>query len=264
YSLETYVESRFTCWSYEPFSGQKLDSPNEGKAPGPWEVELRPREMFVDQDKELIVPHTSTVTPCHHCNAKGKTVCHKCRGKKLTRCGDCGGHGHKTVAQGAVLRKVDCGECDGQGKRRCPLCSGSGEETCTTCSGHQQLVFAVKLKCEWRGKNADYIEERTDLPDELVRDVTGKVIFEEEGELLTPISNFPISPVNRASKSLIGAHENSLKGQRVLRQRHNLRGIPVTEVHYEHEGRQGVFFVYGFENKLFAQGLPSGSCCSLL
>uniref|UniRef100_A0A1I8J240 SRCR domain-containing protein n=1 Tax=Macrostomum lignano TaxID=282301 RepID=A0A1I8J240_9PLAT len=264
YCLETYVESRFTCWSYEPFSGQKLDSPNEGKAPGPWEVELRPREMFVDQDKELIVPHTSTVTPCHHCNAKGKTVCHKCRGKKLTRCGDCGGHGRKTVAQGAVLRKVDCGECDGQGKRRCPLCSGSGEETCTTCSGHQQLVFAVKLKCEWRGKNADYIEERTDLPDELVRDVTGKVIFEEEGELLTPISNFPISPVNRASKSLIGAHENSLKGQRVLRQRHNLRGIPVTEVHYEHEGRQGVFFVYGFENKLFAQGLPSGSCCSLL
>uniref|UniRef100_A0A1I8I1F8 IRS-type PTB domain-containing protein n=1 Tax=Macrostomum lignano TaxID=282301 RepID=A0A1I8I1F8_9PLAT len=45
-------------------------------------------------------------------------------------------------------------------------------------------------------------------------------------------------------------------------QRHWLRGVPVTECHYLHNGQQGVFFVYGFENKLFIEKFPRYACCS--
>ncbi|PAA47526.1 hypothetical protein BOX15_Mlig027292g2 [Macrostomum lignano] len=263
YSLESFVESRFTCWSYEPYTGQQFDGRENGRAPGPWDIELHPKEMFADEDREITVPHSASVKPCHHCSQSGRVPCRKCRGKKTVSCSGCSGQGKKMQTQGAVPRKVVCGDCDGHGKKRCPVCQGNGDEQCSTCKGQKRLVITVKMKCEWRRKDVDFIEEKTDMPDELVRNVTGKVIFEEEAESVSPITNFPYRAVNEASRKLISAHDKNFSGQRVIRQRHQLRGVPVTECHYEHDSRLGAFFVYGFENMLYIENPPSGGCSLL-
>uniref|UniRef100_A0A1I8ICH2 DUF551 domain-containing protein n=1 Tax=Macrostomum lignano TaxID=282301 RepID=A0A1I8ICH2_9PLAT len=53
---------RYTCWTYKPFTGQEeVDSRDSGHVPGPWDVELKPSDMFEDEDREGIVPHTDTV-----------------------------------------------------------------------------------------------------------------------------------------------------------------------------------------------------------
>uniref|UniRef100_A0A1I8ID14 CXXC-type domain-containing protein n=1 Tax=Macrostomum lignano TaxID=282301 RepID=A0A1I8ID14_9PLAT len=161
--------------------------------------------------------------PCHHCKQRGQISCNRCKGR----------------------RQVKCGECSGQGTKRPRVrgCRGSGEIECPTCLGHKQLLFSIKVKCEWRKRQVDFIEEKTDMPDELVRDVSGTVLFAEEDDSVSPILNFPYAPVNEASARLVAEQDKAVKGQRVIRQRHRLRGVPVAECHFQqHSGGSGVFF----------------------
>uniref|UniRef100_A0A1I8FLQ7 Tub domain-containing protein n=1 Tax=Macrostomum lignano TaxID=282301 RepID=A0A1I8FLQ7_9PLAT len=74
---------------------------------------------------------------------------------------------------------------------------------------------------------------------------------------VSPILNFPYAPVNEASARLVAEQDKAVKGQRVIRQRHRLRGVPVAECHFQqHSGGSGVFFVYGFENRLYIEQFP--------
>jgi hypothetical protein len=40
-----------------------------------------------------------------------------------------------------------------------------------------------------------------------------------------------------------------------------VRIIPVTEVNYRWKNKNGVFFVFGFENKAYAPQYPQKICC---
>uniref|UniRef100_A0A1I8JPC7 Glutaredoxin domain-containing protein n=1 Tax=Macrostomum lignano TaxID=282301 RepID=A0A1I8JPC7_9PLAT len=194
YCLETYLEARYTCWTFEPFDNQEVDGRENGRPPAPWEVELKPDRPFKDEDKETVVPHTCRLKPCHHCSQAGCLACQRCKGRRYLRCGECSGPGQEDSTAGHR------GEEGGLLWLRWP-----GEK--------ERLLFYVKLKCEWRRRDADFIEEKTDLPDELVRDVSGKLIFLEEDEFVSPIQNFPYASVNEASAKLLQEAERSYRGQ---------------------------------------------------
>ena len=57
-----------------------MDGPQNGRAPGPWEIPAHPPEMFKDSTKEFEVPHTATVQVCHGCSGAGVLQCKKCSG----------------------------------------------------------------------------------------------------------------------------------------------------------------------------------------
>ena len=43
------------------FIGQPIDGPNNGPAPGPWDIQASPPQLFQNQKTEIEVPHTASV-----------------------------------------------------------------------------------------------------------------------------------------------------------------------------------------------------------
>uniref|UniRef100_A0A1I8FKQ8 F208B n=1 Tax=Macrostomum lignano TaxID=282301 RepID=A0A1I8FKQ8_9PLAT len=203
-----------------------------GRPPAPWgEVELKPDRPFKDEDKETVVPHTCRLKPCHHCSQgwlSGLSEVQKVGGTCAAASAAAQGREDSTARapwRGGwpALAAMASREKKNRQRAGARLPRPWGNRVPDLPRPAAPAVL-LKLKCEWRRRDADFIEEKTDLPDELVRDVSGKLIFLEEDEF-----NFPYASVNEASAKLLQEAERSYRGQR------------------------GVFFVYGFENKLFIE-----------
>jgi hypothetical protein len=61
YVLDSYGEKRTTEWRSEPFVGQVIDGPMNGRAPAPWEIFVQPPPPFTERKMEMEVPHTASV-----------------------------------------------------------------------------------------------------------------------------------------------------------------------------------------------------------
>lgn len=46
--------------SYFYYSGGPLDGPENGPAPGPWDIPAQCKKLFKDEKRESEVPHTAT------------------------------------------------------------------------------------------------------------------------------------------------------------------------------------------------------------
>ena len=106
--------------------------------------------------------------------------------------------------------------------------------------------------------------EELDIPDELIRDVSGQVAFEEEHPKVFPVDAFKDEVIQMASAQLVASHAFKFPEEKILRQRHQVRVVPVTKVNYEWKGRSRSFFVYGYENKVHFpdnSSYPQSCCC---
>ena len=65
-----------------------------------------------------------------------------------------------------------------------------------------------------------------------------------------------LNVIKMASAQLVASHASKFPDEKILRQRHQVRVVPVTKVNYEWKGRSRSFFVYGYENKVH---LPENS-----
>ena len=124
---------------------------------------------------------------------------------------------------------------------------------------------------------------------DLIRDVSGQVAYEEEASRVKPIDAFGEDlGIREASTSLVFNHLNSFSDHKVIRQRHQVQSygcisflrstlicifhelqvriVPVTKVTYEWKGKAHVFFVYGYENKIYLPKYPQKCCwgCQIL
>ncbi|XP_067120458.1 protein SSUH2 homolog [Centruroides vittatus] len=257
YKLETFAEKRETKWAFDPYNGEILDTPMNGIAPGPWDIPLAPTREFSDSVQTMEVPHTASAMSCHVCVGACRERCPKCHGGCMELCTWCNGDG----------KRFDdtCNHCNGSGRHRCNKCNGTGLVKCRTCSGKGSLKCYVKLTATWKNHVDDFIVEQTSLPDQLIRDVTGHVAFEEQQLRVWPINHFQPS-INDASNQLVQKHNQAFQMERILQQRHKVRIVPVAEVKYNWKDRSGQFFVYGFENKVYFPDYPQSCCwgCSIL
>ena len=80
--------------------------------------------------------------------------------------------------------------------------------------------------------------------------------YEEEGERVFPVESFDDEVIRMASAQLVSSHASKFSEEKILRQRHQVRVVPVTKVNYEWKGKTRSFFVYGYENKVY---LPDNS-----
>ncbi|XP_046577132.1 protein SSUH2 homolog isoform X1 [Haliotis rubra] len=267
YTLETYTEFRSTGYVSEPYRGGFVDGPENGPPPPPWAIPCNADSLFLDQQKLIEVPHTATVRPCHACDARGYNRCHRCHGWGNVRCHTCGGDGVRMVhvhEQG--MQPQPCFACGGDGRRRCMTCGGDGRITCRTCDGFRNLKCYVQLKVTFKNNKDDYILERTDMPDELVKDVSGTAIFEQTLMPVWPITSYFVREINENSIRLVNQHKGGFPGARQLMQRQVLRGVPVTEVHYSWKDVTTRFWVYGNERKVYSPDYPQQCCwgCTIL
>jgi len=266
YILESYTEKRTTKNKDIPYIGDFVDGPDQGTPPGVWDMECTCKKLFKDEVVELKVPHTEVIKNCARCKAKGKIKCPKCKGKKKVRCYACGGDGRRTVHTENGIVHEPCWVCGADGKIKCPRCVGKGKIQCPVCKGWKQMKIYLVLRVKFKNHKSEYIYETTDLPDELIKKVSGESAFTQELDLVWPITDYPVNEINENSQKMIKKHEEKYNEERFLKQRQNLIAVPVTQVDYKYDDKKDEFFVYGNERKVYAPKYPQKCCwgCEIL
>ena len=144
----------------------------------------------------------------------------------------------------------------------------------------------------------DHVVERTALPDHLIRNVSGKIVFQAEYTQVivitllhtlptyhvqvAPLTSFSEQEINAASQRLVQQHANQFVGKRILRQvvclnvcrrhfyccfaavvsqHHFVKMVPVSQVDYTYNDKQYTFWVYGDENRVYEEDYPLKCCC---
>ena len=271
YELQSFTEKRETCWSY---AAHKTDEVVEqpavyGAAPLPWEVVEPPSRLFREEVRVVTVPHTGVVRTCHKCRGTGGQQCGDCAGKGWVRCLHCHGDVYLPEGGGSEQHSTDRDRCyycqhskHGHGHLECGRCAARGKVSCATCDGSTNILCFIQLSISWRVNTSEHITEKLDIPDDLIRDVSGQVAFEEEHDRVWPVIPVNNEPIKMASAQLVSSHASKFPEEKILRQRHQVRVVPVTKVNYEWKGRPRSFFVYGYEKKVY---LPNNSypqsCC---
>eukprot|EP00795_Rhopilema_esculentum_P012212 gene12212-2839_t len=255
YKLESFTETRTFNWHQEPYIGQVIDGPMNGRAPGAWEIQVQQPRFFDPTTLYQEIPHTASL--CNHCVGTGQNKCKHCHGRGKERCTSCGGSGHVNRAEG----RENCVFCHGHGTRNCMHCHGRGLVTCTTCNGKGKLKHYLRLKVQWEIKASDHVVEKTDMPDELVTQVSGVELFAQEFPRVFPLTSFYEQEINTASQQLVNQHAGFAQSSVLHRQRHNLRSVPVSEVHVLWEDKPYRFWVYGMEHKVHCPDYPQQCCC---
>lgn len=252
YRLETFTEARRYYWKYVPYTGQLIDGPENGPAPAVWSIAIAPASPFTDCTLLVEVPHTAYLRPCFKCHSTGYVTCWQCRGSTRFRCTACSGRGSTSFG----TERQMCFRCGGSGTVACRTCNGTGRVICSQCNAAGQLKFFIELEIKFTNNMDDAVIGQSQLPENLVAASAGDVLFSHEDFRLPPIIGFVEPRVNEASIVLIEKHRTAWPGQRLLRQRHCLRAVPVFDVTATFKERPFTFVVYGNSRDVYAPTYP--------
>ncbi|XP_071825191.1 protein SSUH2 homolog [Apostichopus japonicus] len=266
YQLESFTETRSTSWEHLPYRGGPIDGPDCGLAPAVWDIACSPFKLFDNHDKLIEIPHTSNIKVCHNCTGCGFVRCPRCHGRGSVTCFSCNGSGHSTYQSEGKTETRTCSFCSGSGNTRCDRCGGRGRITCPICEGFAKLRWYIQLKVQYINNVEDFIHEPTDLPDELIRDVSGKSVFEQTLPYVWPISQYDVPEINENSFRIVERHRNAWPESKLIQQRQILRSVPITEVKYMYKQEGGRFWVYGNEHEVHCPEYPQQCCwgCTIL
>lgn len=253
YILESFGEKREIVLLKTPYYGQAIDGPENGPPPGPWQIVVRPPVLFQNSQVRSEIPHTAYVTQCGTCVGNRRVRCNSCYGRGGNSCFSCNGTGRRTDGS--------CISCSGTGRKRCWKCSGTGQVKCAQCNGHGRVKCCKIVIVTWKSHPDDYVSNTSSLPIDLIGKVTGNKMLFEEHERVTPIVNAPHESINIVSAQLIEEHRVSFPQELILKQRHVLRVVPVTRVKYQWKNKEGEFYVYGRERKVYFKEYPQQCCC---
>ncbi|XP_043211980.1 protein SSUH2 homolog [Amphibalanus amphitrite] len=247
---------------YVPWRGETVPPPS-GPPPGPWDVliTLEPSQWFQNLNSVAEVPNTQTVRVCHNCRGLRETRCTGCHGHGYTRCNCCHPHGISTPSS---RLNNDCSFCHGRGSRRCLTCDAAGMIPCPTCEAVGHIRCFVELTVKWQNHKDIKVVERTDLPDNLIRSVSGQEVFRAEEQRVHPIVGFPDRLVSESSWELVHKHGQQWPQERIFRQRHSVQSVPVFCVTYHYDGKQNDFFIYGNSQKIHFPDYPKQCCCVIM
>lgn len=258
YRLETFIESRTTEWSQQPYNGQPVDGYTQ-TPPGPWDIPAKAPTFFQDDKQVIKVPNTSSVKNCHTCLGMGRTPCKECAGVGNKICWVCNGAGNRSSGD-------RCHHCQGRGRVNCSHCHGKGSRECETCKGKRQLLVFINLKVIWTNNLDDYIvEQSSGLHVVNLSKVSGQEMFRDAQYMVYPVMGFPDPNVVRAAERLVREHQTRFsQTSRILQQRQTIELIPVTKVTYNWKGDSHIYFVYGNEFKVSADNYPATCCCTVM
>ncbi|KAL2090828.1 hypothetical protein ACEWY4_013091 [Coilia grayii] len=260
YCLDTFTEARSTEWASEPYYGQVLDALS-GVALGPWDLPVPIPAMFQDGQKDVRMPHSSSVKGCNQCMTLGKSPCQKCITTGRVQCAVC----HGTGRDHSRDQTQRCSDCRGSGQVRCNACSGAGSLQCPLCQGKGQLLCFLKLTVKWKNHSSVHVvDKRSGFPVDMLQEVAGEMLFTDMNQRVYPVESFPDGAVNTASKRAVQEHHSQFSTTcRILQQRQTIELIPVTRVHFTWRDKTHIYFVYGAEHKVYAKDYPAKCCCAI-
>ncbi|XP_070557728.1 protein SSUH2 homolog [Ptychodera flava] len=279
YMLETFTESRSTRLVEKPFEGDtgNDDDVNDDTPKSilePWDVSVEPHKYFEDDSAHIRVPNSEQTKSCPSCLGVCKVTCSFCGGTGSTRCLACGVEdppskpGENGGENGGIIEKGPCQECNGTGRKGCSPCSESGDKACSKCNEKGKLKCHVELIVQWKNNWDDFIVDYVGaVPEKVLRRLQGKIVIKDEKRKLSPLSNFPNVDINAASKELIENHHSEYSSHcKILKQRHQVRVIPISDVRYTWKNKNRNFFVFGENHdNVYAPNYPQRYlCCNVM
>uniref|UniRef100_A0A915NT75 Protein SSUH2-like protein n=1 Tax=Meloidogyne floridensis TaxID=298350 RepID=A0A915NT75_9BILA len=157
-----------------------------------------------------------------------------------------------------------CIFCHGRGIRDCQHCKGQGKKCCLACGGNGQVRIFTKLKVAFAVECSDFYTP-CEMPDHLLRQANGQLIFTETRPYVHPIRKHKIKEINEVSKHFCAAHlKRLLDSCRVLKQRHCIERIMVAKVRFKLGSKCGRFFVFGDQRLCYIPKESISSNCSLM
>ena len=109
-----------------------------------------------------------------------------------------------------------------------------------------------------------YINERTELPDELVKDHPGDLLVQMEGAQLMPIQDCESNDLNQNSLRLIQKAAQAYNQENQLLQRHKLRAISVVECTCVYNTEPFRVWIVGQDQYVHCPDFPSKCSCTIL
>ena len=82
YELQTFGEKREVCLSFSLSQG---DAKNSDHVPYAWDIEEKPKTMFRNEKKHLIIPNSNIISTCFKCRGTGVIGCRECRTRVRNR-----------------------------------------------------------------------------------------------------------------------------------------------------------------------------------
>ncbi|XP_061187105.1 protein SSUH2 homolog [Saccostrea echinata] len=258
---KTFTETRKTECKSKPYPGGRVDGPENSSLPSPWDVFCDADKMFHNHIKKIKVPHTESVQPCNGCMAFGDIPCSECHGSGQKNC-TCSMWRHNRESDRLLGTNINhtCPWCE-DGFLKCDKCSGHGRESCTECKGCRKVKTYIELTVKFTNHLSDYVFQQSALPDDLVKNVSGMLMFEEDLDQVYPLTAYPIPEINNNSIRIVNEHKNAFPTERIFRQRQRLLAIPVTEVHFTWKDTRSCYWIYGMEQKVYAPDFPKQCYC---
>ncbi|XP_061187106.1 protein SSUH2 homolog [Saccostrea echinata] len=183
-------------------------------------------------------------------------------------CFFCAGTGYMKASDFLVGRTYDdiCGWCRGYKTGRCELCLGTGRKVCTECEGYKEIKTYTEMTILFKNHVSRHILDYSDMPRHLLKKVNGNMEFQQVLNQVSPITSYPVNEVNNISTIIVNEHKEAFPNGNILKQRQQLRAVPVTEVHYTWENEQGCYWIYGLEREVYAPEYPQKGCwgCNIL
>ena len=89
---------------------------------------------------------------------------------------------------------------------------------CPPCDSYGQIRCYISLTITWKANTSEHIVAQSTLPEDLIRQVSGQVVYEEEGSRITPLHHFADPTISLASTQLVLNHNRQWPDQRILAQ----------------------------------------------
>lgn len=90
---------------------------------------------------------------------------------------------------------------------------------CPPCDSYGQIRCYISLTITWKANTSEHIVAKcSSLPEDLIRQVSGQVVYEEEGARIPPLNHFADPTINLASTQLVLNHNRQWPDQRILAQ----------------------------------------------
>jgi hypothetical protein len=251
--------------AYSPCSpGQQIDRLPGGQYPHPYSIPCQPTANFRNETKLVNFPHTDVLQYCFRCNAYGELKCGGCLNGR-SDCNKCNGSRHITIHEpNGETRQGICPGCGGQGKVTCIRCSGDGRTRCNVCNGVQVLKWFLQIKVNFINHIDEFLQERTELPDEIINQAVGEMLVQNEGVQLSPITDSDNTDVNSNSSRLIQKSLQAYSQEKRLLQRHELVCVSCNACEVVYNNEMYKFWVLGNSRTVYCPNYPGNCCCTIL
>lgn len=263
--LQTQYERRTVQKAQVPFRGGPVD--DYGRAPTPWEMNVRLPHSFEERTDIVPIPHTEHVQVCPGCHGQRRVTCSTCLGTGQTTCGFCGGSGVITSqvmqpsrdASGknvmiphAVQRGCHCGT----GRIVCTTCQGSRFLTCPTCTGSGSVKVFDELVVRFQVAAKGELIDVTPVPDKWLAKRGGAPVLDVREPCIERWEKIPDAADAKVRDLIDRSHDVDANEYRILLQHLKVERIPIQEVRYMYAGAERQLWICGTDQTIYAPSAP--------